>query len=528
MSIYVKRVFDCKLRLSGGYTFDVSSFSANYALNGIPTAEVILPLGREFDTKLLSNSYSFLTSSFIDRPAYLYLSFLDNSEGVGLNPNISTGTYLVFAGYPSNVQYVKTADNLQLKVTLRHWLSDLDFASTLSAASHPSNPKTLICNPKLQFGGLGSGLGFALAGIAQSIINPTYAAANLWGNAIFPFLRQLVLADRVNNSLFGTGNDCLNRAVLRALSSWMYSILPLNIAALGMTGVQRIMDSLVGLLDQNSADQFVSELAGTTLWKKLLDFARQFLFTIVPFPLYYRVEPIVLGLSNFYTTIPASEILHITTVLDRPTVPTRAVGVYGSFTPLLGSAIDNPEEASIDLIGGWYISSSLGYGLVEVLQAPRFLSGPFEPAYFTRAAVGGITDKTPLMRSPALRDLGVLEVQKNATLAHYAVLDELAHYYYIVKQLSNRTAVVTCPFRMDICPGSTVRLALYSQEQIPFEDGYLYGMVDSINYSLSDGESPKTIYNILGVRNQAEFVHPDFSTVHHPFYGIYFIGGMHR
>jgi len=527
MSVYVKRVFDCKLRLQDGYSFDVSAFSATYVLNGIPTAEVYLPLGREFNSKLVSNSYAFLTNYFLDRPAYLYLTFIDNSEGV-VNRNISTGTYLVFAGYPSNVQYIKTSSGLQLKVTLRHWLSDLDFASTLSAASHPANPKSLICNPKLQFGGAGSGLGFALAGIVQSIVNPLYAASNLWGNAIFPFLRQLVLADRVNNLLFGTGNDCLNYAVRRALFSWMYSVLPLNISALGVTGVQRIMDSLIGVLDQTSSDQFVSELAGTTLWKKILDFARQFLFTIIPYPLYYRVEPVVLGLSNYYTTIPAHEILHITTVLDRPTVPTRAIGIYGTFTPLLGSAIDNPEEASIDLIGGWYISSSMGYGLVEVIQAPRFLSGPFEPAYFTRAAVGGINTKTPLMRAPAIRDLGILEVQKNATLAHYLVLDELAHYYYIMKQLANRQAIVTCPFRMDICPGSTLRLALYSHEQIPFEDGYLYGTVDSITYSIGSDGIPKTTYNLLGIRNQAEFIHPDFSTVYHPFYGIYFIGGPHR
>jgi len=525
MSIYVKRVSDCKLIMYNGLRMDVSSYRVSYSLNSIPTATVRIPLGREFNTEGISNGFLMLTNTFVDQPCYLVFSVRDASEGFGLNPYISNGTYVLFAGYPTGVAFVKTSESIQLEVTLRHWLSDLDFASAMSSSSHPSNPKNLIYNPKLQFGGAGSGLNYALAGLVQNVINPYYAAEGFWSNALFPFLASLVRADRINN-VGGTGNDCLNFAVMRALSSWRFSYLPLNIANLGIIGVSKFIDSFVGLLDLQSAEKHLDSLAGTTIWKKLLEYASQYMFTIIPFPMYYRVEPVVLGLSNFYKAIPSSEILALTANLDRPSVPTRAIGVYSEMTPLAGSAIDNAQEAKTNLIGGWYIGST-GYGLVEVVQAPPCLDGPYNPAYFTRAAVGGINKKTPLLRSPAIRDLGVLELQRNSALAHFNVLDTLAHYYYITKQLVHRKATVVCPFRMDICPGSTVRLDIVSSESIPFESGYLFGTVADVTYIMDPGNSPKSIYNIIGVRNPVEFNSWDFSTTYHPFYGVYFIGGGH-
>lgn len=525
MTVYVKRIADCKLYIPPSLQVDVSGFEANYTLNSIPTATVDVPVGREFRTELPSNSFALLSSLVIDRPCYLTVTFLDASEGYNLNPYLANGTYVVFAGYISNVTFAKTADRIVMRLTLRHWLSDLDFASTLSAASHPGNPKNLIYNPKLQFGGAGSGLTYSLVGLVQSFINPYYAAQNFWYNAIFPFLSRLVAADRINN-VGGTGNDCLNRAVMRALTSWRFSLLPLDINRLGPLLVSRFVESLIGFFDQQNADAFLESLATTTLWRKLQEYAALYLFTIIPFPLYYRVEPVVLGLSRVYKTIPASEIIGITMALDRPTVPTRAVGIYANMRPLAGSAVDGVQEATFGTVGGWYISSSLGYGLVEVVRAPVYLDGAFSPAFFTRGAVGGINKKTALMRSPAIRDLGVLEIQRNSLLVHSAVLDELAHYYFITKQLMNRRMAVICPFRMDICPGSTICLQVISSEQIPMENGYLYGLVESVNYVIRE-DGARTIYNLVGVRNAAEYAHPDFSTLVHPFYGHYFVGWTH-
>jgi len=539
-SVQTRAVLGVKLVLRGpGVSFatDVESFKITYSLNALPEAILTLPLGREFFTGGFSNAYAIISGAISAGTPTFVLINIRPADAFPGKLNIANLDTCLFAGYIQSIQEVITGGTISLQVKLRHWLSDLHFSSTMSAMSHPANPKSTLYNPLLISGGAGGALSYTVTGLPSILISPQEAKKDFWLNAIVPFLGFLASVDRINADIFATpGNDATGDIVRRALFSYGVSLLQLNGITLS-DYIDQVAESMVeylwGLLDQKATDQFYERQARLTFFGKLVELAQEFLFAIVPFPLYYRVVPFALGLSqhwNPYTDRPVivtnDEIIGIQIQADNLPVPLRATGLYSGVSSFAGTALDKPEEANMNYIGGWFIAyPDPGFGLVTILQPPAYLSLPHEPSAYTYYMPVAMS-----MRKGRARPSKYFRQQQAILRSRrFNVLDYLAHYYHIQTNLAGRIGYLTCPFRGDICPGSTIGIMLENGQFVPsyIDSTYLFGTVMSVIYSGGPQEPPTVTYVLAGLRTVQEMSNINLTLPFHPLYANQFLGYPH-
>lgn len=545
-----RRVNGCFIAFRGNVAINVEvlSFDITYSLNQLPTATVTIPLGIEALSNRLSTGYNLLGSILYRVPAILFYSVTNQDKHL-LTKNISTGTYVLFAGYATAVYAGVEFGRQVLTIKLTHWLSDLDHTSTLSALSHPDNPKDTLFNPALAPMVLGSGPVFSLSALSQTVTNIYAAFDDFWGNAIVPFINFLMSVDRINVDVFmGAGNDSIVGNARRAFNSYLNSILRLNIGTLGLNApyiIDMMLNSLFGVFDQQGTDDqsvniqeqsFLDSLAQTTLWKKLRDLAIRYLFMIIPYPLHYQVVPFTPALYDVYnpyihsTSIAATEILKMDVESKPPIIPLRALGIYTEVHTHLGSSLNNASQYLDPFIGGWYISvNHPGEGMVEIVRPPEYLSMPYEPSIYARDSMGLSLPRLCSSKNPFDRIQGHYAQQSLLANNRASVLDRYAQFIYVMRQSADKIISVTCPFRGDIAPGSSISIMPNNSAFLPdnLTNSILYGLVVEVNYSQSIQQVPKTKFTVAFIRTAAEVNSTDFSLYAHPLYDPYWKGGIH-
>lgn len=549
LGIYNRVLRDCKLVFAANgvyFPLDVVSFEINYSINAIPTATVVVPLGREFFSGGISNAYATLTGFIWSHtPAFIYFS-VGIADPFPNKTAISNYNGIIFAGYMHNVKEMVSGTDLMMVIELQHWLSDLTHSSTLSAMSHPSNPKDTIYNPLLTFDTGGGFLSYTPMGVGENLINPYYASEDFWRFGIVPFLAFLSGQDRINTNLFlNPGNDAFGFLVKRALFSFGFSRLKVNKFTTGGSFTEVVLsmiDKLWGITDQKADSSFFDAHAKLNFWDKLIELSQSFFFAIVPFPLFYRVVPFTLGLADHWNPyvfdrpyiITSDEILQFSLDVEKVKVPLRALGIYTGVRSYAGAALDKPEESSMNYIGGWFIQvPDPGFGLIQIVQPPDYLNLPYEPSAYTVAAAGGLYSPVSSLRSPLERNKWLAAQQHIVRNAKFNFLDHLARYYYVQTRMIGRKALLVCPFRGDISPGSTIAFAIDegsvfgSYVPASVDGGILFGTVISVTYKASSSEPPTTTYTLMGVRSYPEFFNLNFSLNYHPLYENYFKGSPH-
>ncbi len=538
-------VKDFKLLITtpnGSFYTDVLSFDVDYRLNALPHATIIVPLGRELTTLKLSHGYALTWDITRLHKAYLFVNIEYKGEG---NPNPYTvGNCLVFAGYIVNTSVGHEFGRNILTITLSHWLSDLTFASVLANPFYPGVPFR-IGNPiKAAFINIGNYFhpfkcyGFVPASVAL-FIDPLYLATSVWFQGIYPLLRGVL-----DQGIFGLNSSACTVQALSALNKCGGTRLALNthtflynISAASFA----LAEDLIKIFDPV---KLVEALSVGSIWDVILTLSEELLFDIVPYPSKYKVIPRARTLSAYFdplsrgATITNDEILSFTYNSERTRQAKRAVVV--SVKDSATSIADFPE-AGLDTFsyGSFSPVGIITCGEIEHRTAPPFVEKATNPSFFSRFAMGGFgqirainfTMRPAIPIDPLnLRTLLALNLQQRAE-----VLNKLAHYYYVELNSQYRTAVVVCPFRRDIAPGSPIAiwfdndyfLPEFNLEKEEQHKSKLYGTVEGVRYYMAFGEAPKAVYTLRGLRCKDEYFSPNYSIAMHPLYMPAFGGDIH-
>ena len=142
---YTAIKFELLAKIDGNFV-DIVQCSCSYELNRIPKATLVLPVGREATTMALSYSHTLAAKIAVQIPAQIYVNVIKGAGFGNAHAIVPEGVYLLFDGYVTGVGYRRKTDSLSIAIGLTHWLSDLNFSSTLSASSHPGNPYTMTFN----------------------------------------------------------------------------------------------------------------------------------------------------------------------------------------------------------------------------------------------------------------------------------------------------------------------------------------------------------------------------------------------
>lgn len=522
---------------AAGAVHQLAQFQMSFALNGVPRATALLAVGRDARTgsdpapiHKAADQLKYLT------PAKVYFEATGIFSAAG--EPWPAGRTLLFDGYVTGLSYRRAKDAVQLSLDLVHWLADLQFSSCASDVSHPSNPSSYTYRAATTLPGTGGS--DEPTWLGQYAPSDYFTDANvgedIWGAAFHPFF--CALAEQDIYAVEGTqGDECFsrdgdsNRQALAALerivgngcgstTSKYYKPLTLQKGPLGNELADSICTGVMATL--GSSDYFQS------FWDVItVKLGPQFGFSIVPQIDKAFAAPVVPGLQQTYhreILATDQEYVDLQSALTRPL---RAVALFAT-------AHDETQSGQAQATPGFDFGSGGCYapagdeekkGQVLIMRAPPWLndvSGSIEitgatSSVFTHSATtpGGGGPKAPKTPSTARKEAKTLATA-------------YCHYLYVCEALRGRQGTVSGKFRLDIAPGTTVKIHGSPERFLGGEDVLgvdMIGLVHTVTCAL-DAEQQKagTGFGLTHLRTVYENDQEKTSVPIHPMYAQAYTG----
>lgn len=432
--------------LLGGASFPVSQFTASYARNNIPSASVVLTVGR--------------TSKGAQRTL---ADALNASSGARIPLQVIIDGDTAFNGYVTGNTFIRSFGTAGVQVTGASVLGDMHATSAISSSFSSLIPGRMIG---------------AVSRAGGSAAEHSISAVNSWNMELLPNLWRMFTASAAElakppratqeilaattGSSAGAGSTTLvqgNRLGSAALALVKGDLVlsPWN---------EELRSAIAGTINEI----MFGDEGGQTLFTKLLTAATNFGFSFIP-----RVND-ALAVAAFpfssevSLTITPSEYEKIEASLQRP-FPTSSVALMGT-SQLATVSKDYKGRAPIRI--GFYDSGVQG-GVLHMQSAIKWLNGLSANTIGTRRTSGV---ETPRFSGRPHGNSGSAtppSVATNATMG-----DAYAKWLWNNIAYANRSAPVSSAYRTDICPGSSVRLECPDLEgSVPF-----YGFVEVVTLSV--------------------------------------------
>mgnify|MGYP000317096001 CR=1 FL=1 len=532
-----------------GTMFDVIQCGADFSINGIPTAEAVLAIGRKAsggnEAAAIHKAVNKLSAESICK-----LYFCPTGQWSDQN-EWPAGPHLVFEGRLANVGYTKVQGKVQFVVRMLHWLADINYSSAVSALSHPSNPSqytfqsVISSDFRAAFADKPSGLlgtGAALSITAANI------QQDLWSEAIKPFFCRLANNEtaRIDADIkekFGINvND--NSQALAALkriegasgtdcdlkSSCYTPKMGLS-TPLGDAG-GTVADAIAKAIASDSVQSF----ANTTLWAKLVGYTSTFGGAVIPLVNKAIVVPFVPGLrQTFCKDIAACDYAHINLSQALPQA-LRGIALTGTLEDNSGfSPTASRDVASLVGLGGFYAPPNANKGMIKFVAPPPWLRNIAYSGHDALKPVG-IDNKTKFSSAttPQSDDNNNLIANKDGLNREGIIrsasdlYDAYAKYMYANEMLRGRFGTVSGKLRFDIAPGSCVRIGGSAELFLQGQDALaqnLVGTVMRVSFGMNaEASQAGTTFAFTHIRTEEQNKDDRYSVDGHPLYDEGFRG----
>lgn len=121
--------------------FNISQFASTFEINNIPSATILVTVGRRADNPLdiIAQIHNRINDLQLILPIVVKMEVSSSSGDPG--PEIwPDGIFTIFEGYATGAGLRKTSRSMEYTFFLTHWLSDLNFSSAITRTTHPLNP----------------------------------------------------------------------------------------------------------------------------------------------------------------------------------------------------------------------------------------------------------------------------------------------------------------------------------------------------------------------------------------------------
>lgn len=521
-----------------GRTYEVAQFSASWAANEIPTAAVMLAVGRNARTQKKAAVHGLGSRVKIMERATVWFQPSGEYDRDSLWP---PGRRKIFDGYFTGFAYRKVSGKVQVVGNLIHWLAALGFSSCLTKNGHVANPTALNAAAVLEsLLTSGPGEGNYISMLVPAQLCADDVAADLWKAIKFIFCTLAGVEAMPCGAIEDCGGDGVfvkNDVALEALSrmegpggacakAYRYGV-PLKIET---EGVPTINDAIAQAL----GGEFIEAYSSSSFWDKLVgQFCPMFGMAIVP-----MVESAVVVADTpaynggFWKEILADDYdsYDMTRELHRPL---RGVGVVAGWESQTKAGTEEPGDA-IPIVGGCYAEDSVnpGDGTVLYVASPPWLKALFsQPAYASyttglRRERATKTATTPLAAvggglvaaagSPPTPD--AIGVNVNKLYSRYA------HEVFVNQMLRGQAGAFSGKLRFDIAPLSILKIKATADKFIGAGQDDLaadvYGCVQRVTVSINaEAGMAGTTFAMSHVRTDSENVVPRTSVTEHPLFG---------
>ena len=506
--------------------FDINSFTITYGLNMIPVASnvTVSPAENQSITDSALKMKNLAEKSANGKP------WVRIHVGCNYNP-----WYTLFDGYlmPINVQAQRTniGGKIAYTLTLKHWLSDLVDVPTMSKALgeiDPANNFLARVNKEFQKGTEAKPC--PAPAILANLTNNINIVDDLWGNYLLKVFQALTGGEFWEGQTWDRAHAILNEQYFNP--SWMNPV-PLELDR------RWLNEDLTLLWEEIFSNQLAGEVFSmywnANLWQALVSLAQKLLFAIVPCVNGVGVLPVCPLYGKAYAQLDIEDANDIEIRGTPQTIPIGGVVVMGQRAGLAteGQAYKNKVPLTkYGAIGIWPPAMDIhNTGKILYLNAPPWLSSAagLTCGVDTQREIAGTEavyermipplDIDQYRPEPEQRDLLV-----NWTRSFYSGYElspamQYARYMYLNHLFAPRILNVASTLRVDIAPGSIVKIngvgALAGYSGGPD----FYAMVNSIVYHMertNRGGMVRTTFMVTHVRTEQE--NDEYAIYEHPIY----------
>ena len=527
-----------------GIELPVAQFSMTYELNSIPTATVLVALGRNTETNKPSSIYDLVPKlkTMVDEITVKLVGELgDWSTAAGEDskqvqfPNPPGGGVL-FIGYVSGLSYRRSSGQISTVLSLTNKLVDLTMASGGSVDAVPGSPVDYFI-PLFTAG----------PGIQNPSVATTIAlkyALSLPPKLLKDFSAGIagVLYDIASNNHLQYGKIwCGGIGKIDALkqNTLAMSVIKGTLAADGWQGISTITSPLLvqGGGAAPAASKMIGEriagsLAATSLWGTLIQgILPEFGCGVVPTAQTAIITPILSSAYNATMTIGSEDYadFDMTTMSQRPL---RGVGVTG-----LASMLSTVKNSGVKLCVGASYSID-GPGMWMFVPAPGWINHwiSWDSDAAKKSSVNYLLSQpssTAVSAQPATAAAIVAKTAAEATIRITDINGAMHNYaklIYSLNALRGREGTLTGKLRFDISPGTTIRIKASSKGTTGVDKlatdliAFVVGVVVNIN---AEAASAATTFRLTNIRTEEENNDKTgrFSMTKHPYFGdAYFKG----
>ena len=517
-----------KLKLDaviGGIAFpDIVSMSATFGLNSIPTASIVVAVGKDYKRDRFATIHTARSQLKPRDPVQVFLTMIPEDGDVSKIPRKD---YKIFEGYLSGIGYQRSHNSANFVISVVHWLDDLNNSGALTGNWMPGASYDLaqcaLYNILSEEDGALLGLGTPTLDPRRELVNIPNLQGDMWLRTLRPIYEKLAeWAKARQQALPGSGNGggtnsgaigptSLGPGALSRMpgnGAQYYTPVALDLKGLGGTEIEDCIRAGLQIVDVNS-------FAYTTFWNKIVgETAPQFFFAISPAVDWALPIPFFAGLRQEWKTIKADEYSYANFNANM----SQLLESVDVFYPINNSMTNSSGMGSVT--GAVGLEKPLGFypaavdqnnhGLKLYKEPPGWLSNPVR---WNRKTPGTTGEGGPLpgdmsapnfgsSSSPVKSPRAMLEMIKNSDVA-----TRLAEHWYKSEYLYQRYGEMSGYLRFDIAPGSIVKIETPPRDQEWYGDSnpYMFATVTQVSYSINaERAMAGTSFSLAHIRTEEE------------------------
>lgn len=516
-----------KLRLNaiiGGTEFDdIVSMSATFGLNAIPTASIVVAVGKDHKRNKTATIHTARSKLRPRDPVQVFLEMIPES---GDTSKIPGRKYKVFEGYLAGIGYQRSHNSANFTINVVHWLDDLNNSGALTGNWMPGASydmaQAALYNVLAEGGALG--LGTPTLDPRRQIVNIGNLQSDLWLNVLQPIYKKIAewakgrqqavpasgAGGGTNSAAIGPTPGGWPGALLRMPGSGAkyYTPVGLNLRGLSGTEIEDCIRMGLQIVDTGS-------FAHTTFWNKIVgETAPQFFFAISPSVDWALPIPFFAGLKQAWKTIHADEYSYANFNANM----SQLLESVDVFYPINCSMTNSSGLGSV--LGAAGLEKPLGFfppsvaqnkqGLKLYKEPPGWLSNPvpWNRNTITTTGEGGplpgdmgapnFGSSTPIVKPPR----AMLEMIKRSKVA-----TRLAEHWYKSELLYQRYGEMSGYLRFDVAPGSIIKIETPPRDQKWYGDAnhFMHATVTQVSYSINaERAMAGTSFSLAHIRTEDE------------------------
>jgi hypothetical protein len=525
---YVRTQFKIVAEIGSVKFEDVVAITATFGLNSIPSASLQVASGYEVSTGKVATIQRALSQLKTRERAKVFLT-VETNDG-RTEKMLPDGTYVIFEGYYSGIGYQRSNTNSVYTIHLLHWLDDLNCSSMLNGNWFQGAPHDMAQAASNFAASQSSGTGISPVPVLDresELVNKGNMESDLWGKVIKPAFQQIAKFPhpKEQDEAGGSGDPngiggATNIAAQNALDRMPGKAPEPATLPLDLSGLNDYVISYSA--NQGMSRMLTDGLGYNSFWGKLVgELGASFLFGISPGVEFANVIPYFGGLRKEWRTIYGDEYNYASFNANTATL-IESVDIFYAQQASTGYSIGGKTPATMNYYRPWgrFPRENRDFrGQILVRDPPGWLSNPVpQGGYSSKTTLPPVGDCHTPQHGPATPPSGIprpADAEKDVKTSN--ILDRFCKHWFQSAVLSQRHGELSGKFRLDIAPGSTVKI------KAPItaigEEQDMWGTVTQVSYVInSEQHIAGTSFSLINLRNVKENSDKNLTSAEPPLY----------